>query len=128
MALIAVVNDDTVFLDMMAAVLRERGWDVRVYREGDSAYFQLREIQPDVIILDIRMESPETGWTVLELLTLDPTTSAIPVIVCSAAIVDLRAHEEVLKKYGIAVLPKPFDVATLYAQVEAALTARPTTS
>ena len=29
---IAVVNDDMVFLDMMAAVLRERGWAVSVYR------------------------------------------------------------------------------------------------
>lgn len=124
MARISVVNDDTVFLDMMAAVLKERGWDVDVYREGDTAFEQLRDNPPDVIILDIRMEKPEAGWTVLELLTLDPRTASIPVVVCSAAIMDLRAHEGMLKKYGIAVLPKPFDVATLYAQVDEALTTR----
>ena len=61
----------------------------------------------------------------LELLTLDATTSSIPVIVCSAAILDLRAHESMLKKYGIAVLPKPFDIATLYGHVEEALRPRP---
>lgn len=120
---VAVVNDDTVFLGMMAAVLRERGWNVDVYHEGHMAFEQLRANPPDVIILDIRMESPEMGWTILELLTLDPQTAAIPVIVCSAAIIDLRAHESLLEKYGIAVLPKPFDVATLYAQVDEALAA-----
>lgn len=123
MTRIAVVNDDTVFLDMMAAVLRERGWDVSVYREGDAAFERLRSDPPDVIILDIRMENPETGWTVLELLTLDPQTAPIPVIVCSAAIHDLRAHESILMKYGIAVLPKPFNVEALYAQVDEAIAA-----
>jgi CheY-like chemotaxis protein len=126
MTRIAVVNDDTVFLDMMAAVLRERGWDVQVYREGDAAFEQIRRDPPNLIILDIRMESPETGWTVLELLTLDPVTAPVPVIVCSAALIDLRAHEGLLNKFGIAVLPKPFDIATLYLQVEEALKGRPT--
>lgn len=124
MTRIAVVNDDTVFLDMMAAVLRERGWDVSVYREGGSCFEELRDNPPDVIILDIRMETPETGWTVLELLTLDGKTTHIPVIVCSAAISDLKEHESVLQKYGNSVLPKPFDVDTLYSQVDAALVTR----
>jgi CheY-like chemotaxis protein len=121
MTRIAVVNDDTVFLEMMAAVLRERGWETSIYREGNQAFEHLREDLPDVIILDIRMENPETGWTILELLTLDARTAIIPVIICSAAINDLRAHESRLARYGIAVLPKPFDVDALYAQVDAAL-------
>jgi CheY-like chemotaxis protein len=125
MARIAVVNDDTVFLDMMASVLSLRGWQVQVYREGDSAFEALKRDLPDLIILDIRMESPETGWTILELLTLDADTYPIPVIVCSGALLDLREHESLLRKYGVAVLPKPFDVATLYLQVEEALQARP---
>jgi CheY-like chemotaxis protein len=123
MTRIAVVNDDTVFLEMMAAVLRERDWEVTIHREGSNAFEQLRDRQPDVIILDIRMDSPETGWTILELLTLDPRTSSIPVIVCSAAVNDLREREGLLVKYRISVLPKPFDVETLYAQVEEALAA-----
>jgi CheY-like chemotaxis protein len=128
MTRIAVVNDDTVFLDMMVAVLQERGWKVEVCREGDKAFGYIKDHRPDLVILDIRMESPETGWTVLELLTLDSDTVSIPVIVCSAAIMDLRAHESLLQKYGIAVLPKPFDIATLYLQVEEALRARPAQS
>lgn len=121
MTRIAVVNDDTVFLDMMAGVLRERGWETIVCREGHKAFEVLRADPPDLIILDIRMESPETGWTLLELLTLDRRTSSIPVVVCSAALLDLRAHEEMLREYGISVLPKPFNIEALYRRVEEGL-------
>jgi CheY-like chemotaxis protein len=128
MTRIAVVNDDTTFLDMMAAVLQERGWQTDIYRESQNAFDGLKHNPPDVIVLDIRMESPETGWTLLELITLDRELRAIPVIVCSAALMDLRAHEPLLQQYGIAVLPKPFDIATLYAAVEEALNSRPARS
>ena len=128
MTRIAVVNDDTTFLDMMAAVLQERGWHTDIYRESRNAFGSLQANPPDLIILDIRMESPETGWTLLELITLDRGLRSIPVIVCSAALLDLRAHEPLLKQYGIAVLPKPFDIATLYAEVESALGSGPARS
>jgi len=82
---------------------------------------QLRADLPDLIILDIRMETPESGWNLVELLALDRITHHVPVIVCSAAIQDLRSHEEWLNNHGIAVLPKPFDIDELYACVEKAL-------
>jgi CheY-like chemotaxis protein len=74
------------------------------------------------------MSSPEAGWTLLELLTLDRETRNIPVIVCSAAVRDLHAHEDMLKQFGIAILPKPFDIARLYMEVEEALATRKGTS
>ncbi len=121
MTRIAVVNDDTIFLDMMAAVLEDHDWDTQICREGRNAFGELRANPPDLIILDIRMETPETGWTLLELLSLDPITSRLPIIVCSAALLDLRSHEDWLNKHGIEVLPKPFDIDELYERVEKAL-------
>jgi CheY-like chemotaxis protein len=121
MTRIAVVNDDTIFLEMMAAVLEEQGWETRVYKEKGNAFAKLQQDPPDLIILDIRMESPETGWTLLELFTLDRRLCTIPVIVCSAAIMDLRVHEDWLNQNGIAVLPKPFNIKQLYDEVEEAL-------
>ncbi|HEX8918825.1 MAG TPA: response regulator [Chloroflexota bacterium] len=121
MTRIAIVNDDTVFLDMMGAVLRDRGWETMELREGHTAFAALKDDLPDLIILDIRLEEPETGWTLLELLTLERRTRSIPVIVCSAALLDLRAHEDMLRRYGIRVLPKPFDIDTLYQCVDESL-------
>lgn len=121
MTRIAVVNDDTVFLEMMAEVLREQKYEVIICREADNAFQQLRVDLPDVIILDIRMETPESGWNLLELLTLDRETHQVPLIICSAAVQELRAHQEWLNSHGIQVLPKPFDIDELYACVERSL-------
>jgi DNA-binding response OmpR family regulator len=118
---IAVVNDDTVFLEMMAAILEEQDYDARIYREAGNAFEQLRADPPDLIILDIRMRTPETGWNLLEMLTLDRQTHRVPIIVCSAAILDLRAHEPWLLSHGIRVLPKPFDIDELYSCVAESL-------
>lgn len=123
MTRIAVVNDDTVFLEMMAAVLQEQEYEVEIMREADNAFQELRADLPNLIILDIRMETPESGWNLLELLTLDRETHHVPVIVCSAAIRDLQSHEAWLNARGIQVLPKPFDIEELYACVENSLRA-----
>lgn len=121
-ARIVVINDDTDFLTLMSDLLADvEGYDVRVCREGNRAYQFVKEQQPDLVILDIRIEGQETGWTILECLTLDPETKPIPVIVCSAAVRELQAHQAQLDHYGIDVLPKPFDLDTLLEKVAKAL-------
>jgi CheY-like chemotaxis protein len=100
----------------------EEGHEVLVCKVSSDAYEFVKEQRPDLVLLDIRMETPEAGWMVLELLTLDPQTRDVPMIVCSAAIRELQDHEDLLKKYGVDVLPKPFDLDTLLEKVEAALT------
>jgi CheY-like chemotaxis protein len=122
-ARIALINDDTTFLQLMEDLLQaEEGYEVLVCKVSSGAYEFVKEQRPDLVLLDIRMETPEAGWMVLELLTLDPQTRDIPMIACSAAIRDLQDHEGLLKKYDIDVLPKPFDLDTLLEKVEAALT------
>ncbi len=119
---IAVINDDTAFLDLMEELLeKEEGYDVRVCREANNAYQFVKDQQPDLVILDIRVGHEENGWSILNLLTLDPDTRPIPVIVCSAAIHSLHEHEDLLQKYDCEVLPKPFDLDALLDKVEAAL-------
>jgi CheY-like chemotaxis protein len=81
-----------------------------------------KEVRPALVVLDIRMNNEERGWSILNLVTLDPETSDIPVIVCSAAIQSLHQHQELLSKYGIHALPKPFDVETLLETVADMLT------
>lgn len=118
---IAVVNDDTTFLDLMGFLIAERGWKSLILREAGPAFEQLKEAMPNVIIVDIRMENPDAGWAIMELLTLDPATRHIPLIVCSAAMFDLRSKEDWLNAHSIDVLPKPFDIDDLYRCLDRAL-------
>ena len=116
---IAVINDDTVFLELMRDLLEgEECYEVRVCKEWDDAYDFIKEERPDLIILDIRIGGEEHGWTILNLLTLDPTTRHIPMIVCSAAVYSLHEHQEILDRYGIRALPKPFDLDTLLGAIQ----------
>jgi DNA-binding response OmpR family regulator len=121
MARIAVVNDDTMFLSMMCDLLAEEGWESYSLREADSAFEELRQDPPDLIILDIRLGAPEAGWTVLNLLKLDRATANVPIVVCSAALQDLRAKESYLNDRGVGILVKPFDIDDLYTCVRTTL-------
>jgi DNA-binding response OmpR family regulator len=119
---IAVINDDTAFLNLMEELLEEEeGYDVSVCREANNAYQFVKDQLPDLVILDVRVGHEESGWTILELLTLDPATRPIPVIVCSAALHSLAEHQPLLEQYGCEVLAKPFDLDALLIKVEAAL-------
>ena len=118
-ARIAVINDDTVFLELMRDLLEgEERYEVRVCKEWDGAYDFIKQERPDLIIQDIRIGGEEHGWTILNLLTLDPKTRPIPMIVCSAAIQSLHEHQEILDRYGIRALPKPFDLDTLLGAIQ----------
>jgi CheY-like chemotaxis protein len=78
-------------------------------------------VQPDLIILDIRLEHAETGWTVLECLRLDPKTTTIPVIVCSADSAFLREKALSLQQLRCDILEKPFDLDMLLEKVARSL-------
>jgi DNA-binding NtrC family response regulator len=121
-ARIAVINDDTTFLSLMQELLEEQeNYEVLICREWDHVYEFVKLERPDLVIQDIRIGGEERGWTILNLLTLDPDTHRIPLIVCSAAIDSLHAHHDVLRKHGIRTLPKPFDLETLLTMIDEVL-------
>ncbi len=118
---IAVVDDNTTFLDLMQELLTEEGYRVTSHTVGGDAYPALKEQQPALIILDIRMEHPESGWQLLEALRLDPATAAIPAIVCSADARALREKAAHLRELRADVLEKPFNLDELVAKVRAGI-------
>src|SRR5579859_2190824 len=101
-ARIAVINDDTTFLELMRQLLEEEeNYEVLICREWSSVYDFVKAQRPDLVIQDIRIGGEEHGWTILNLLTLDPETRPMPMIVCSAAIQSLHEHQEWLSQYGV---------------------------
>ena len=70
--LIAIVNDDTAFLELMHDLLTEEGYQAIIEKERGDAPKVIRDKQPALIILDIRMDHPESGMQILEVIRLDP--------------------------------------------------------
>lgn len=120
---IAVINDDTVFLRLMHELLgAEEGYQVSTCFVGADGYAFVKNLQPDLVVLDLVFgNNAEEGWRTLDLLTLDPATSRIPVIVCSAATVELDRHSEWLRRFDVEALRKPFDLHVLLSKVRASL-------
>ncbi|HVA88538.1 MAG TPA: response regulator, partial [Chloroflexota bacterium] len=70
-------------------------------------------LKPDAIVLDLRMEKPDTGWQLLELLRLDPDLATVPVILCSADVTRLHERQQALAAHNCRVLDKPFHLDEL---------------
>ena len=119
---IAVVNDDTVFVGLMTELLeQEAGYRVISCLEGNKVYDFIKAEQPDLVLLDLVLNREERGWHALELLKLDPATTDIPVILCSAAISSLQNNAGLLARYGVDFIAKPFNLDDLLDVVHKAL-------
>lgn len=106
----------------MVAALEAEGYQVQA---SADAFGDIRHARADLVILDLFLHGDAAGWQQLDVLTLDPATRGIPVIVCSAAITSLAEARMKLAMLDVAVLEKPFDLEQLSAAVAAALASRP---
>lgn len=121
MTLVAVVNDDPQFLRLLEFVLNDAGYDTLSIQKQSVPFPELLEAKPDLVILDLHMDTDDAGWMILDLLRLDVSTTDTPVIVCSAAHNELVLHREHLAQNHARVLRKPFDIDGLLSLVRECL-------
>ena len=95
---VVLIDDDRPSLDLLSAYLEGAQWHVSIARDGVEGLTTVRQVDPAVVILDIRLPRVD-GWNVLRALKADPTTAQIPVVVVS--IVDERAKGLALGAAGI---------------------------
>lgn len=116
---IALINDDTRFLELACALLERRGFRTVCYLLADETYATLCRERPDLIIVSLASERPMPIWNLLTLLCLDRTTAAIPLLLSSP---DTRLLAEKLGQLGAVgcdVLEEPFTERQLMAKVMA---------
>ncbi|HYU19227.1 MAG TPA: response regulator [Chloroflexota bacterium] len=116
-ATIVVVNDNPEFLELAQTLLQEEGYRVEVCQEGQRAYAFVKKAMPALVILDVRIVGVGE-WQVLDMLKLDPETAKIPILVCSAAVNEVRAVEARLHEQGCEILFKPFEIDELLEKVQ----------
>ncbi len=109
---IAVIDDDMVFVDLMHDLLANgEGYEVVSNSHWIQSYEFIKDVQPDLVILDLMMGREQVGWAVLQLLQEDPSTAHIPVILCSAAEPALRQYAWRMNgRATVESIAKPFDV------------------
>ena len=121
-ASILIVDDSPANLQVLAGMLKDRGYKVRPVPSGKLALLAARRNPPDLILLDIHM--PEmNGYEVCEHLKADDNLKGIPVIFISA----LTEQMDKVKAFaigGVDYLTKPFQMEELHARVETHLKLR----
>ncbi len=118
---IIVADNDTAFLNLMEDLLSEEGYEVMITAANDQAYDLICRNSPQLVFIDVGFEEPDDGWTVLNLIRLDPQTAQIPVIVSSVNARLLKAKEELLRAKHCDIIEKPFVLDELLDKVRSAL-------
>jgi sigma-B regulation protein RsbU (phosphoserine phosphatase) len=117
-----IVDDTPANLQVLAGMLKDRGYKVRPVPSGKLALLAARRDPPDLILLDINM--PEmTGYEVCEQFKADVMLSGIPVIFISA----LTEQLDKVKAFaigGVDYITKPFQMEELHARVDTHLKLR----
>lgn len=114
-----VVDDEQNVALGLAALLRARGYDVELARDGLEALDRLaRDPIPDLVLLDYEMPQLD-GEEVLRRLRRDARTAHLPVLLATASTIDLSR----LRKVS-GLLRKPYPRHVLFAMIARLLEAR----
>jgi CheY-like chemotaxis protein len=80
-------------LDALQRHPGKRGHEVHLYSFAFDDLSVVKEVRPDLVVLDLIIGNEDHGWQLLQKMKMDRETATIPVIVCSAAIRLLRELE-----------------------------------
>lgn len=79
---VLIIDDNDGLLDLLHHYISTNVYQVLTANNGADGMRIASDIQPDVIIMDLMMPDMD-GWELLQYLRTTPTTSHIPVVICS---------------------------------------------
>jgi two-component system sensor histidine kinase/response regulator len=114
--LILIVDDVARNLQVLGAILYEKGYEIAMADNGRTALSMLEANRPDLILLDIMMPEMD-GYEVCTKIKADEKTKDLPVIFLTAK----NETENIVKGFelgAIDYITKPFNSSELLARVE----------
>jgi PleD family two-component response regulator len=91
---VVIVNGSPESLDVLETVLDAGHYDVVFIESSQHAYSQIKRVQPNLVILCVRIDDAE-GFQVLSMLKLDDQTRGIPVLTYTTEYDNEESEEEV---------------------------------
>jgi twitching motility two-component system response regulator PilH len=91
---VLVVDDSKTELMFLTDLLQKSGMAVRTAESADEALKQLKELRPDLILMDIVMPG-QNGFQLTRSISRSPEYADIPIIICSSK------HQETDRVWGL---------------------------
>ena len=91
---VVIVNGSPEILELLETVLDAGHYDVVFVESSQHAYSQIKRVQPNLVILCVRIEDLD-GFQVLSMLKLDRETRGIPVLTYTTEYEGQETEEEV---------------------------------
>lgn len=114
---IVYVEDELEMIDLVKLILNRKGYEVIGAAGGREGLDIIRDVLPDLVLLDLMMPDIE-GWEVYQQMRADDATKHIPVIVITAKAQNidkvLGLHIAKVNDY----ISKPFSPQDLVTSVE----------
>jgi CheY-like chemotaxis protein len=112
------VEDDVDLQQVVAYVLKKKGWDAVFAYDGKDGLEKALALKPDLILLDMMLPGLN-GIEVIKALKENEGTRAIPVIVMTAYPSDAQFLEDAVRAMGaVEYLAKPVHIDELVKTVE----------
>ncbi len=106
-------DDSPVILDLFREILEAEGYRVSVSAEALDLDC-VKRVAPDLVILDHMIDDGVgSGWHLLRELRRDPETVDLPIVVCTGATHRVRENADLLDRFGVGLVLKPFDIDRL---------------
>ncbi len=110
---IVVVDNDEPFRALLTDVLGDEEYHVVTATTSADALETIRQARPALVILDLRMEAPDSGIQIIRAVRDNPLTATLPLLICSADVTGMALHASFLQEHHVPALNKPFDLDQL---------------
>ena len=115
------INNDQAVLALYRDLLEDEGYRVSTQTYFDKDLAAIKEMRPELIVLDYMWANEDASWTLLQMLRMEPGTAGIPIVLCTGAASEVESLQAHLADMGVRVVLKPFNIDTLVAVVAEAL-------
>ena len=83
-ARIIIIDDDPDITEAMKVVLEKHGYSVDIANDGSEGMNRIKATSPDLIILDVIMNTPDEGFVLSRELKSNPKYKQIPILMITS--------------------------------------------
>jgi CheY-like chemotaxis protein len=124
---ILLIDDDADVHEVVKMILEPKGFQVECALTGPAGLEAAHKLKPDLLLLDIMLDTPSEGFHIAYSLKTDEVLKDIPIVIVSS--IGKKMGIDYAKELGTEYVPashfieKPFNAETLLNAVNQALAA-----